>query len=120
MAYDESLAERIRSVVAGRPDVTERKMFGGLAFMSGGNMFCGIVRDELMVRVGAQNYESLLARPGARPMDFNGRPMTGMLYIGRPTIDEDANLSEWVEQCYEFASSLPAKKATSGPRRKAK
>jgi TfoX/Sxy family transcriptional regulator of competence genes len=117
MAYDESLAERIRSVVGGRPDVTERKMFGGLAFMTGGNMFCGIVRDELMVRIGAQNYESLLVRPGARPMDFNGRPMTGMLYVGRPTIDEDATLATWVEQSFEFASSLPAKKPATSRRK---
>ncbi len=118
MAYDEALAERIRAVLGPRPDVSERKMFGGLAFMTGGNMFCGIIKDELMVRTGPQAHEASLARPGARPMDFTGRPMATMVYVGGAGIGGDADLKRWVEQSYDFASSLPAK--TAAPKRKAR
>ena len=73
MAYNEKLAERIRAIVGERPDLTERKMFGGLAFMLNGNMFCGITRDDLMVRVGPDRFEEALASPGAR-LDGLHRP----------------------------------------------
>jgi TfoX/Sxy family transcriptional regulator of competence genes len=109
MAYDEALADRIRSAIGDRPGVTERKMFGGLCFMAGGNMFCGIVKDDLMARVGAEQHAEALSQPGARPMDFSGRPMVGMVYVAPPFIDDDATLSSWVARSYEFASSLPAK-----------
>jgi TfoX/Sxy family transcriptional regulator of competence genes len=109
MAYDEKLAERIRHLLAGNPAVSERKMFGGIAFMVGGNMCCGIVRDELMVRLGAERYEDALAQPHARPMDFNGRPMKGMVYVGVNGTKRDEELAEWVERGVSYASSLPAK-----------
>ena len=77
MAYDEGLAERIRDTLSDLNDTTEMKMFGGLAFLLNGNMAVGIVKDDLMVRVGAEAHDDLLALPGARPMDFSGRPMKG-------------------------------------------
>ncbi|MBW3669776.1 MAG: TfoX/Sxy family protein, partial [Actinobacteria bacterium] len=73
MPFDEGLAQRVRELLEDGPDASERKMFGGLAFMLGGNMCCGIVGDELMVRVGPDGYEAALARPHAREMDFTGR-----------------------------------------------
>lgn len=82
MAYDEAFAERIRQTVGGRAGVTEKKMFGGLAFLLDGKMFCGIAKDELVVRVGAARYEEALRRPHVRPMDFTGRPMRGYVYVG--------------------------------------
>ncbi|MBM3216980.1 TfoX/Sxy family protein, partial [Candidatus Poribacteria bacterium] len=82
MPYDENLAERIRRVVAGRHGVTEKRMFGGLAFLLDGKMFCGIANSDLMVRVGPERYEAALSLPHVRPMDFTGRPMTGYVYVG--------------------------------------
>jgi len=75
MAYDEDLVARIREHVRSRPDVTERKMFGGLTFLIGGNMACGVSRNELMVRTGPLRYEEALTRPEAHLMEFTGRPM---------------------------------------------
>lgn len=91
------------------PDVVERKMFGGLAFMVRGNMCCGVVGGELMVRVGADAHGQLAAEPHARPMDFTGRPMKGMLYVGAPGTDADADLRRWVERVVAHARSLPPK-----------
>lgn len=81
MAHDEGLAERIRELLDERDDVAEMKMFGGVAFMIRSHMAVGIIRDDLMVRVGPEAYEELLRQPHARPMDFNGKPMKGYLYI---------------------------------------
>jgi TfoX/Sxy family transcriptional regulator of competence genes len=108
MAYDEELADRVRIVLAEEPGLTERKMFGGLAFMVNGNMACGIVQDELMLRLGAEGAEAALAEPHVRPMDFTGRPMTGMVYVGREALD-DAAVQRWVEQAAGHARSLPPK-----------
>lgn len=109
MAYDEILAERIRTLLGRRKGITERRMFGGLCFMQGGNMACGIVKDELMVRVGPDRYDEALALPHARPMDFTKRPMRGMVYVGTPGILADADLKAWVERGLKHARSLPAK-----------
>ena len=109
MAYDERLAARVRDQLALESDVVERKMFGGLAFMVRGNMCCGVVGDELMVRVGAGAHDRLVAEPHARPMDFTGRPMKGMLYVGAPGLDGDADLGRWVERGVAHARSLPPK-----------
>ena len=109
MAYDEALAARIRSALAGEPSVTEKKMFGGVAFMVGGNMACGVTGDEIMVRVGPENHEDALSRPHARPMDFTGRPMRGLVYVGRPGFESDPDLAAWVEYGASFARNLPPK-----------
>ena len=109
MAYDEALAARVRTAFDGDPSVTERKMFGGVVFMAGGNMACGIVGDEIMVRVGPDNYDDALSRPHARPMDFTGRPTRGMVYVSRPGFESDQDLAGWVEFGASFARSLPAK-----------
>ena len=81
MAYDERLATRVRDLLAGDPALSERKMFGGLAFMLDGNMCCGIVGDRLMLRLGAELAEQALKRAHVQPMDFTGRPMTGMVFV---------------------------------------
>ena len=84
MAYDERLAERIREILSRKRDMREQKMFGGLCFLLRGNMCCGIVGDELIARVGPDAYDAALARPHARPMDFTGRPLRGMVYVAAP------------------------------------
>ncbi len=109
MAYDEALAARIRSAFEGQPGVAEKKMFGGITFMVGGNMACGVTSHELMVRVGPDNYEDALSRPHARPMDFTGRPMRGMVYVAGPGFESAQDLAAWVESGAAFARSLPAK-----------
>ena len=109
MAYDEGLAERLRELLAGRRDVTERKMFGGLAFLCRGHMFVGITDDVLMVRVGPGAHAAALARPHARPMDFTGRPMKGYVYVDAEGIREDAELAAWVDAGLELVESLPGK-----------
>lgn len=109
MAFDEGLAQRIRDHLDDRPDVSERRMFGGAAFMIGGNMCCGVVGDELMVRVGPDAYEDALALPHAREMDFTGKPLRGMLYVGTRGIEEDGDLAAWIDRGATFAAGLPKK-----------
>ena len=108
MAYDEELADRVRVLLVGEEGLTERKMFGGLAFMVNGHMACGIVKDELMLRLGAEGAEAALERPNVRPMDFTGRPMTGMVYVERGGLG-DSELKGWVAQAAAFARFLPPK-----------
>lgn len=109
MAYDEGLAQRIRELLDEQPRVSERKMFGGLAFMVGGNMCAGVVADELMVRVGPDQYDAALARPHAREMDFTGRPMRGIVYVAPEGFESDDDLRAWIERGVRFAASLPAR-----------
>ena len=109
MAFDEGLAERVRTMLDEFEGVSERKMFGGLCFMCEGNMCVGIVGDELMVRVGSDGYEAALASPHAREMDFTGRSMRGMVYVDELGISEDDDLGGWIGRGVEFASSLPPK-----------
>lgn len=109
MAYNEELAARIESILADRPDIVAKKMFGGIAFMERGNMCCGVIKDELMVRVGTDAYDEALAQPHARPMDFTGRVMKRMIYVGEEGIASDADLRSWVELGLQFTSTLPAK-----------
>jgi len=109
MAYDETLAERVRSVLEARPELSERRMFGGIAFMIGGNMAVGVIDDELMVRHDPEDSERMLADPNARPMDFTGKPMRGMLFVDSAGTTEDTDLVAWVELGADFAASLPPK-----------
>jgi TfoX/Sxy family transcriptional regulator of competence genes len=111
MAYDEGLAERIRSLLEARPRVTEMKMFGGVAFLIDGKMFVGIVKDDLLVRVGPERYRDALKRPHVRPMDFTGKPMVGYVFVAPAGLEEDEALGRWVELGAEFTATLPAKKA---------
>ncbi len=108
MAYDEKLANRVRNILDVEDGVTERKMFGGLAFMVHGHMACGIVGDDLMLRLGAEGAESALDRPHVRPMDFTGRPMTGMVYVDAAGLRGVA-LRRWVERAIAFVCTLPPK-----------
>ena len=109
MAYNEELAARIRISLEGHPGVTERKMFGGIGFMIHGNMCCGVLKDDLMVRVGPDGHAASLALPHARPMDFTGRPMKGFVFVGSDGINDDGALSEWIDRGVTFAQSLPKK-----------
>jgi TfoX/Sxy family transcriptional regulator of competence genes len=103
MAYDDVLAERIRRVVADVDgEVTERKMFGGLAFLVNGSMFVGVVGHTLMVRLGEAGADAALRRAHVREMDFTGRPMKTMVYVEPPGFSGDA-LDGWVDAAASFA-----------------
>ena len=107
MAYDESLAERIRSVLGDRQHVSEQKMFGGIAFMVGGRMAVGVTGNDLMVRVGPDAHDRALASPHVRPMDFTGRPMRGFVYVAPVGVVDDPELQRWVEFGANFAATQP-------------
>ena len=109
MAYDERLAERVRSLVSSRQGITEKRMFGGIAFLVRGNMSVGIVGDELMVRVGAAQHTRALARRHAREMDFTGRPMKGYVYVAAAALRRLDALRSWVDLGVRFARTLPPK-----------
>lgn len=106
MAYDEELAKRIRRTLGPRADVTEQKMFGGVAFLLNGKMICGIVKDDLMVRVGPQRYEAALAEAHVRPMDFTGRPMNGYVFVGPRGTRTAAAIEEWTTRAVAFVATL--------------
>lgn len=109
MAYDEGLAERLREMFSDRPDVAEKKMFGGIAFMLSGNMCCGVVNDTLMARVGPVQYAAALKRPHARQMDFTGKPLKGFVYVAPEGFESDEDLAEWAGLCLDFVATLPPK-----------
>jgi TfoX/Sxy family transcriptional regulator of competence genes len=109
MAYDEELAMRVREVVSGTPGLTEKAMFGGIAFMVRGNMAVGVSKEDLMVRVGPDEHEAALSRPHVKPFDMTGRPMKGWVVVEPEGVKSQEALREWVKTGVEFALSLPAK-----------
>jgi len=106
MAYDARLAERVRRSLSRRKAVTEKKMFGGIAFLLRGKMCCGVLNDELVVRVGVARYRKALERPHVRPMDFTGRPLTGFVFVGRAGCQTDRALKKWLDGAIDFVSTL--------------
>ena len=109
MVYDERLAQRIRNALAGNRAVTERKMFGGIAFLRKGLMFVGILDSSLMARVGKENHADSLNRKHVREMDFTGKPMQGYVFVDAPGIKTKAQLRFWLERCEQFVATLPPK-----------
>jgi TfoX/Sxy family transcriptional regulator of competence genes len=109
MPYDEALATRLRLAFAGRTDVSEKKMFGGICILLNGNMLCGIHRDRLMFRVGKALHATALARPGARPMDITGRPMAGFVFVDSRQCDT-RRLKSWITLAEKYVGTLPARK----------
>ena len=109
MAYDEKAAERLRKVFSRRKGLTEKKMFGGVAFMLHGNMCCGVNEDLLMLRVGPDNYDGALKEKHTRPMDFTGRPMKGYIYVEPGGYKSDADLKSWIDRAAKFVKTLPPK-----------
>ena len=111
MAYDETLAERLRELMASHRELVEKKMFGGLAFMVRGHMAFGVIGDDLMVRVGPEALDDALAQPHARPMDFTGRPSRGMVYVGHAGTATRKGLARWVDRALRFNQKQPARPA---------
>lgn len=109
MTFNEFTASKIRAAMLKTPGVSERNMFGGISFMLEGNMCCGVIEDNLVVRVGPGAYETALREPHTRPMDFTGRPLTGFVYVERPGYETPAALLKWIERGVEFVRTLPPK-----------
>jgi TfoX/Sxy family transcriptional regulator of competence genes len=110
VAYDEELAQRIRQLVGGGPDVTEKKMFGGLSFLVGGNMAVGASgQGGILVRVDPDQSDELVATTSARPMEMRGRSMRGWLRVDPDDVRTEGDLGQWVDRGVAYARSLPAK-----------
>jgi TfoX/Sxy family transcriptional regulator of competence genes len=117
MAYDLKTAERVRRILSSRSDVVEKRMVGGLSFVVGGNMCCGVTGSAFMVRVGAEERDRVLAEPHVRPMKFAGRPLAGFVLVDPDGFRTDAALAAWVQQGLDFAAALPAKRPATSRRR---
>ncbi len=109
MAYDEELASRIRAALSEDPALSEKKMFGGLAFLHRGLMFVGVSGNRLMARVGKENYRDSLSHRHVREMDFTGKPMQGYVYVEPQGLETEAQLAFWLHRCKQFVSTLPAR-----------
>jgi TfoX N-terminal domain len=110
MAFDETLAERIRAQLGRRRGLSEKKMFGGIGFMLNGNMCCGVHRDEMIVRLAPEETDKALGRRHTRIFDITGRPMKGWILVQPAGLGTQAALAEWVGVAVEYAASLPVKK----------
>jgi hypothetical protein len=111
VAFDEKLAGRIKKLLATRKSVTEKKMFGGLSFFLQGNMCCGVLKDDLIVRGAPDEYPTAVKKRHVRPFDFSGRPMKGWLMIGPGGCRNPKALAEWVDMGARYALSLPPKRS---------
>lgn len=109
MAFDEKLADRIRRLLKDKKGLSEKKMFGGLAFLLGGKMCCGVLNDDLVARIGTDGYEKALKEPHVRPMDFTGRAMRGYVYVGRSGTKTGSALKKWLGRSVGFTSTLTSK-----------
>jgi TfoX N-terminal domain len=109
MAYDEHLAQRIRVALVGNQAITEKKMFGGIAFLRYGLMFVGVSDSALMARVGKANHADSLRRKHVRAMDFTGKPMQGYVFVDAQGIKTENQLRFWLDRCEQFVATLPPK-----------
>ena len=109
MPYDKGLAQRVCELLEEEPGFDEKKMFGGICFLLFGNMVCGIINDDLIVRIGANIYEEALKSPGTKKFDLTGKPMKGWVMVLSKALESDKTLSEWVQKASTFVRSLPPK-----------
>jgi TfoX/Sxy family transcriptional regulator of competence genes len=109
VAFDKKVVDRVRRFLESKGDVTERKMFGGVAFMVRGNMICAVGKDHLMVRVGSAEYEAALRMPHAHEMRFTGRPMRGYVTVDPAGYETSKGLSDWLQKAVFFVCTLPPK-----------
>jgi hypothetical protein len=109
MAYNERLAERIRTHLGKRAGLTEKKMFGGIGFLLRGNMCCGVHGEDMIVRIDPEATDAALSRPHTHVFDLTGRPMKGWLLVRPKGLATAAALGRWIEVAASYADSLPAK-----------
>lgn len=109
MAYDETLAARIRQCVSRRRNITEKQMFGGVGFLLSGKMLVGVWKESLIVRLGREEYDDAILEENVREFDVTGRPMKGWVLVEGEGLEEDERLSEWIERAIRFVKTLPKK-----------
>jgi TfoX/Sxy family transcriptional regulator of competence genes len=109
MAYNQRIADRIDRIVSKWPRTGSKKMFGGVCHLLQGNMFCGILKDYLILRLGVEAAEKALEQTGVRPFDITGRPMKGWVMVSEEGFADDAALDDWLEMARDFAAALPPK-----------
>jgi hypothetical protein len=109
MAFDESLAARIRDALARKKGVVEKKMFGGVGFLLHGNMLVGVWKESLVARLGPDQGEAALKQPHVKDFDITGRAMKGWVLVGPEGVEDDEQLTAWIERAMRFAGTLPAK-----------
>jgi len=109
MAFDESLAARIRDALARRKNVEEKKMFGGLCFLLNGNLLVGVWKDSLIARLGPDEGEAALREPHVRVFDITGRPMRNWVLVEPEAVEDDDQLQEWIDRATKFVGTLPKK-----------
>jgi TfoX/Sxy family transcriptional regulator of competence genes len=108
MAYDGALAERLRDRLRDSAGVSEKKMFGGLAFLTHGNMTVGVYGDDLIARIGPDSMDAAMARSGVRAFDITGRPMRGWVLVAGEALD-DETLDHWLAEAAGYVATLPPK-----------
>ena len=109
MAFCESLAERIRQALARKRGVEEKKMFGGIGFLLNGNLLVGVWKDSLVVRLSPDEGEAALGEPHVKEFDITGRAMKGWVLVGPEGVEDDEQLTDWIERAEKFVRALPAK-----------
>ena len=109
MPYDRGLVERVRSLLQRKAEFSERRMFGGLAFMVNGHMCCGVFNTDLVLRLAPETVITSLSEPNTRPMDFTGRPIRSLIYVDATGIDAEEALETWIEKALLYVRSLPPK-----------
>lgn len=109
MAYDEELAARVKEILQEVVDPSERKMFGGIAFMVNGHMCCGVIKEDLVLRLDPVSASKALEGPNIRPMDFTGRPMKGFVFVSAEGTATEARLRRHIKSALAFVESLPPK-----------
>jgi TfoX/Sxy family transcriptional regulator of competence genes len=109
VTYSKSLAARIRLALAQRKGVVEKKMFGGVGFMLHGNMLVGVWKNSLMVRLGPEKGEEALSEANVKEFDVTGRPMKGWVMVEPDGVEQDNQLSDWIQRSSEFVAKLPPK-----------
>jgi TfoX/Sxy family transcriptional regulator of competence genes len=109
MAYDKKIEARIKKIVSRWKDTDDKKMFGGVCHLLQGNMFCGVYKNFLILRLGEENSKDALKSPFVQPFDITGRPMKGWVMMGRRGFESDDRLRAWLNQAKRFVKTLPKK-----------
>jgi TfoX/Sxy family transcriptional regulator of competence genes len=109
MAFDETLAERIRQQLSRRKSVEEKKMFGGVGFLLHGNLLVGVWKESLIVRLGPEQGEAALREPHVKEFDITGKAMKGWVLVGPEGVEGDDQLKDWIQRAVQFVGKLPAK-----------
>ncbi len=109
MPYDQDLAQRISEALQGLPGLQAKKMFGGIGFLINGNMACGVLGEDMIVRVGPGKYDEALAQPFTRPFAMTGRPMSGWILVSPSGVIEESDFKSWIDQAVKYVQSLPPK-----------